>query len=130
MQEKQQRAIKVNELILTIANCGRRFFYSKEKNRYAKIEVDDRGRVWWTDDYSGRRIYTHYPYWSKGFTHGGALRELVNAFRNYITKGKQVSCKTFGPWPDWYCDGDLWGYGDDMEQVRDKAKQLGIISQT
>ena len=32
-----------------------------------------------------------------------------------------------GPWPQWMCEGDLWGYGDDMQTVRAKALELGII---
>ena len=29
---------------------------------------------------------------------------------------------------DWYCNGDLWGYGDDMQTVRENAQRLGLIS--
>jgi hypothetical protein len=124
--ERQERVDKVNELVRVIGNCGRRFFYSTENDRYAAIEIDKHGRVWWVDDYSGKRIYTHYRYWKRGFSHGGTLHNLVNAFRDYVSKGKPVSSSAFGPWPDWLCDGDLWGYGDDMQQIRDTAIRLGI----
>jgi hypothetical protein len=62
----------------------------------------------------------------RGFSEGGTLRSLVEQLRDYIRTGKQVHPQSFGPWPQWYCDGDLWGYGDDMQQVRDKAISLEI----
>lgn len=129
MQKKLERASQVNEMIRIIADCGRRFFYSASKDRYASIEVDHRGRVWWIDDYAGKRIYTHYRYWNKGFSHGGTLRDLVNSFRDYITKGTPVPSNVFGPWPDYICNGNLWGYGEDMQKIRDAAKRTGIVSE-
>lgn len=129
MTEKQERAEQVNQVIRTIADCGRRFFYTKSKDNYAYMEVDHRGRIWFVDDYNQKRIYTHYSgrwYW---FSHGGTLQQLIKSFRDYIGKGEQLHPNTFGPWPEWVCEGDLWGYGADMQQVRDKAQSLGLISQ-
>jgi hypothetical protein len=128
MEQKQERAARVNELIKAIGDCGRRFFYDTRNDRYAVIEVDQRGRVWLVDDYSGQRIYLHYRYWGAGFSHGGTLRSLVNDFREYITKSTPLPSGAFGPWPDYYCGGNLWGYGDDMQQVRDTARRLGLVS--
>lgn len=128
MNDRHERAAQVNKLIHEIANCGRRFFYNKNTDCYAMIEVDARGRVWWIDDFTEKRIYTHYRYWGKGFSHGGTLRSLVDNFRDYITKGTQVPSHSFGPWPDWCCGGDLWGYGEDMQKVRVAAIRHGIIS--
>lgn len=127
MSDKRDRIDKVNQMIRAIGDRGRRFFYSKSKDRYASVEVDHRGRVWWIDDYTGRRIYTHYRYRWQGFSHGGTLQDLVGHFRDFIAKGKPVPARCFGPWPSYYCDGDLWGYGEDMEAVRVAAKELGII---
>ncbi|VVO21522.1 hypothetical protein [Pseudomonas fluorescens] len=55
---KQQRAEHVNQAIRIIADPGRRFFYSQVSNRYASMEVDQRGKIWFIDDYSGKRIFT------------------------------------------------------------------------
>lgn len=129
MNDKQERAEKINQLIKTIADCGRRFFYTKSQETYASIEVDHRGKIWFIDDYTRKRIYTHYRNTWKGFSHGGTLRDLVIAFREFISKAKPLPKFAFGPWPDHFCDGDLWGYGEDMKKVRDKAMSLGLISQ-
>ena len=127
METKQERADKVNELVRVIGDCGRHFF--KHRDRYARIEIDHRGRVWWIDDYTGKRIYTHYELGSwKGFSHGGTLRDLVRDFRDYITKAKQLRANSFGPWPEWLCHGDLWGYGTDMNRVREAANSLGLVA--
>jgi hypothetical protein len=126
-QIKAQRATKINELIRCIGGCGRQFFFSKENNRFAVIEVDPRGRVWWIDDGSGRRIYTHYRGDWRGFSHGGTLQALVIAFREYICTGEPINPGYFGPWPDWVCGSDLWGYGVDIQVVREKAKALSVI---
>lgn len=56
---KQQRAEQVNLAIRIIADHGRRFFYSQAVNRYASMEVDARGKVWFIDDYTGKRVFTH-----------------------------------------------------------------------
>lgn len=126
--EKAERLEKVNAMIRVMGSCGRRFFYSLRYDRFARMEIDSRGKVWFVDDYSGHRIYTHYERgsWRK-FSHGGTMRALVIAFRKFIQQGTPVPAGSFGPWPDWYCGGDLWGYGDDMVKVRSKAIALGIV---
>lgn len=125
MSEKEKRAEEVNEVIRSIADCGRRFFYCKQHDRYAEMQIDERGKIWFVDDYTGKRVYTHFTQWSwSGFSHGGTLRDLIISFRNYISKGIPVPLYQFGPWPDHYCNGDLWGYGDDMEKVRETVKKL------
>ncbi|WP_256357728.1 hypothetical protein [Pseudomonas sp. PDM28] len=90
---KRQRAEQVNQVIRIIADHGRRFFYSKAVNRYASIEVDNRGKVWFIDDYSGKRVFTHETVWGgrwRGFTHGGTLKDVVKAFRDYICTGESL----------------------------------------
>jgi hypothetical protein len=126
IDQKRNRAVIINDFIRTIGSCGRRSFYSKKHNRFAKIEIDERGRAWWVDEYAEERIYLHYQYWGAGFTHGGTLRSLVNSFRDYTVKGFPVPASHFGPWPERVCNGDLWGYGEDMQIVRDTAKSLRL----
>ncbi|BCD83634.1 hypothetical protein PSm6_00410 [Pseudomonas solani] len=130
---KQQRAEQVNQVIRIIADHGRRFFFSASHQRYASMEVDERGRVWFVDDYSGKRIYTHRTPWGgrwRGFTHGGTLRGLVEEFREYIRTGKQLHPGYLGPERERITDGNIWGYPlEDMQQVRTLAGALPVFRQ-
>ncbi|MGY2364593.1 hypothetical protein ACW9IO_18730 [Pseudomonas azotoformans] len=56
---KQQRTEQVNQVIRIIGAHGRRFFFNQVADRYASMEVDHRDKVWFIDDYSARRIFTH-----------------------------------------------------------------------
>lgn len=125
IESKRERLADVNKLIAVIASTGRKFFRRGE--RVATLELSASGRVFYIDAYAGRRIYTHYRYEWRGFSEGGTLRSLVIALRDYVTKGTPVNPSTFGPWPSWNCGGDLWGYGADMCQVREAARELGIM---
>ncbi|MNV86395.1 hypothetical protein D3C71_1804260 [compost metagenome] len=110
-QARQERVEHANALIQVIAAHGRRFFYRGESGRVARVELDPRGRVWWVDDYTGKRIYTHHtPFGNRwrGFSHGGTLRALAEAIRDYITTGTRMHRGHIAP-PMSY--GDLWGYG-------------------
>ena len=127
IEDRASRASKVNELIRAIGDNGRRFFYNKNADRYAEFEVDGRGRCWIIDEFQGCRIYTHQKGSWNGFSNGGTLLDLAKAFRNFIVEGRQIR-NSLGPWPDWYCDGDLWGYGGSMELVRAKATELGVMA--
>ncbi len=115
-----------NGLLETIATFGRRFF--SHDGRVARLELDHRGRVWFHDHYTGLRIYTHYAGRWRGFTSGGTMRSLIENLRDYIKRGERLHPMVFGPWPDWFCGGDLWGYGDDMEKVRTKARDTGCLA--
>lgn len=125
MPTKQERVQAVNRLIGEIASCGRHFF--RYGNNVARMEVDARGKVWLIDEYSGKRIYTHYAGRWRGFTHGGTLRDLVCSLRDFITSGALLHARSFGPYPDWYSGGDPWGYGADMVQVREAANAAGLL---
>jgi hypothetical protein len=126
LSQRIERAQQANELLDTIAHSGRRFFY--HLTRVSRFEVDGYGRVWWLDKYRNERQFTHYSGRWRNFSQGGTLREVVERLRDYIMHGTPVPANRFGPWPDSYCNGDLWGYGDDMEKVRSKARELGIVS--
>ncbi len=122
--EKQDRVDRVNALVVVIAACGRQFF--QHKNRVARMEIDERGCLWWTDQYSGVRIYTHKEGRWRGFTNGGTLKSLVEALRDYVRTGEPLG-PYFGPWPHRVGGGDLWGYGEEaMERVRNAAALLEI----
>lgn len=126
LQERRDRADKANELLKEIGSCGRKFFYSEKHNQFGFFDVDNNGRIWYTDSYTGKRIYLHYQYWKRGFSNGGTMRALINSLKSYIQKGKTINPYHFGPWSDTICNGDLWGYGTDIKRVREKASNLGI----
>lgn len=121
---RQERLYKANELIRVISRTGRKFF--RYKDEVSRLELDTRGRVWFVDAYNGSRCYTHYTGKWRNFTNGGTLKDLIIALKDYIVKGTPVPAGHFGPWPDWCCDGDLWGYGDDMEKVSEAYRRLRL----
>ncbi|MBQ0916990.1 hypothetical protein KBW71_00800 [Hydrogenophaga aromaticivorans] len=116
-----------NALIETIGSCGRAFFRSKSSDKFARFELEESGRLWFVDDYSQKRIYmnnTGHPW--VGFSHGGTLRDLVATLSQHIRTGEPARLN-LGPWPQWVCGGDLWGYGPEaMERVRRHARELGL----
>lgn len=90
------------------------------------MEIDDRGRVWFVDSYSGEHIYTHYDGEWRGFTHGGTLKAFITALRRFIKTGEKLN-RTHFRWPHWYSDGDAWGYGEEMVPVREATERLEIV---
>ncbi len=124
--EKKRRMIRANHVIYIISQVGRKFF--NHKGEVSRIEMDHNGRLWYFDAFSRKKIYLHCA-WSdwRGFTEGGTLENLVKGFKHYIMTGEKIRSTSFGPWPDWICDGDLWGYGDDIKIVRDTAIAMKII---
>lgn len=128
---KRHRADHVNQAIKIIANHGRRFFYSQAVNRYASMEVDQRGKVWLTDEYTGKRIFTHKTVWGgrwRDFSHGGTLRSLVEAFRDYIRTGEPLHPGYLGP--ERFDDSNIWGYDEEgMKAVREQAGALPVFRQ-
>lgn len=122
---KKTRAEQASRFLTAIASCGRTFF--AHNGRVSRFEVDDRGRVWFVDAYHERRIYTHYEGRWRGFSEGGTLRSLVCTLRDFIRTGEPQGLH-LGPWPDWVCNGDLWGYGADMATVRAAAEACGIVT--
>lgn len=123
----KDRENAANDLLLVIATTGRKFF--NHKGSVSQLERDSRGKVWFIDSYTKKRVYTHYRYDWRGFTNGGTMRWLIESLRDFIVHGTQIDCrKHFGPWPDWVCgNGDRWGYGaESMETIRAEAKRLGV----
>ena len=128
-----ERIAAVNELIAVIASCGRRFWH--HEGRIARVERDDRGKLWWVNDYTAGGRYERlclsvkpYHLLHRGWPHGGTLRELAIAMRDFIRTGEPFTSRAFGPWPTWVCgDGDRWGYGlENMTTIREAAIRLGV----
>jgi hypothetical protein len=127
IEQKVERLTEANRVIGAISRHGRRFFhYGGSERRQAdgsfKYEAADRtarlelrrGRLYFIDDYSEKAIYTHdtKPFgnnWS-GFSHGGTLKDLVKAMRDYVLTGRQIHPGYIGLQRQW-ADGDIWGYG-------------------
>lgn len=119
-----ERADKANEWLRFIGDRGRRFFF--HDGRYATLEQDARGRAWFVDHYSRRRIYTHNERKWRGFTHGGTLRGVVEVLRDYIRHGHRFN-------PGYFTNikgyGHVWGYSlKDMTAIRDEGIRLGIVT--
>lgn len=126
-----QRAELVNQVIRIIGNHGRRFFFDQKANRYACMEVDQRGKIWLIDDYSYRRIFTHKTNWGgrwRGFSHGGTLRSLVGGFRDYIRTDEPMHPGYLGL--ERFDNSSIWGYDiEGMHAVREQAGALPIFRQ-
>jgi hypothetical protein len=124
---RKNRCGHVNQMLLEISSCGRRFFY--HEGHTSLFEVDDFGKIWFVDSYSRQRIFMHRPEMARlrGFTQGGTLQALIRAAKRYIMTGRRIDSFRFGPWPDYYCNGDLWGYGESMRALRDRLKRLPCI---
>lgn len=122
---RRQRAADANQLIVLIGQQGLQFFFSKDFRRYAFLEVAENGRVWFNDEYSGARIYTHKCAGSRirGFTHGGTLWRLVERMADYITTGTPVDLAYIAP--------KCWGYSlEASEALRAAASALPITRST
>ncbi|MGO1500798.1 MAG: hypothetical protein ACTHWH_05895 [Marinobacter sp.] len=123
------RLNNVNAFIKVIGGQGRRFFYNSKQDRYAAMQLDERGRVWFVDDYSGERIYTHRDGRWRGFSQGGTLRMLVEVFRNHIKKGEKISARYFSC-RSWMGGGHPWGYpSDSLEVLRKEGVRLGMVAE-
>ncbi|MDY0836809.1 hypothetical protein [Pseudomonas sp. SED1] len=117
-------------MIGIIGAHGRRFF-NQVADRYASMEVDQRGKVWFIDGYSARRIFTHKTTWGgrwRGFSHGSTLRSLVEGFRDYIRIGEPMHPGYLGP--ERFGDSNIWGYDvEGMKAFREQACALPVFRQ-
>lgn len=126
---RDARLQRANAAIVAIGSVGRHFFRhaAPDGERFARFEFDG-DRLWFVDDYTGKRIYMHMPdgrRW-RGFSHGGTMRRLVEAMRDYILchTGPTPVLNHIAPLPEW-AGGDVWGYGDHaMGQVRTAVRHL------
>lgn len=140
IETRAERLTVANRIIEAIASCGRRFL-SMNSDRPGQPDPDARvsrfelvkGRVWYVDKYRGARIFVNCEmHWRRGwgwrFSDGGTLLSLMQHLRDFIVKGTPINPAYFGPFPQWSCGGDLWGYGADMAVLR--AKVEGILNES
>lgn len=110
-----------NDFVEAIASNGRRFFeYVHDDGReVARFKRDERGHIWFWNEWHRKWIYvSRYRAW-KGFHHGGTLHALVGNLVRFIRSGEQLNAGFFSSY---------WGYGDDMETVIETGKRLGVIA--
>lgn len=120
---KQTRCLNANVLLVAIANHGRHFF--RHRDSVSSFSIDARGRIWFHDTGSDTRIYVSDTTGAwHGFSEGGTLRDLCRDLVKHIQHDHKLH--NLGPWPNWLCNGDLWGYGDEMETIRAIATTLHI----
>jgi hypothetical protein len=126
----ESRLELVNAVIRVIGSHGRRFLSENSDRRepkedpfFAHFQLDKRNELWYVDRYTRKPILIRLRDWP-GFSDGGTLRSLVTHLGGFITGGAEIDNRLFGPWPQWICRGDLWGYGDDMSKVRDGIAEL------
>lgn len=124
--KKAERVEHANALIKTISDHGRRFFYNEKHDRVAHMSIGPRGHIYFHDDYTGKAIYTSYPYHWDGFSHGGTLRDLVCQLAEYVRIGAQINIFWIGP--ERLMGGNIWGYApDEMEKCRAEALKSPVI---
>tara|TARA_R110001606_G_scaffold8453_3_gene37202 strand:+ start:5382 stop:5849 length:468 start_codon:yes stop_codon:yes gene_type:complete len=124
---QNDRVEHANELIRLIASCGREFFRHGET--VAHMEIDQRGKVWFVDEYTRRRIYTHYRDDWRGFNHGGTLRNLIEDLRDYISKGETLNPLVITP-KRLRDHSNIWGYEpSEAEALRQAAWKLPMFPQ-
>ncbi|MNR71831.1 hypothetical protein D3C71_25090 [compost metagenome] len=132
-EAKMQRLENANALLRVIAAHGRRFFYSPQYDRVARLELDPRGVIWFVDHYTDKRVYVSKTGFSgsrwDGFTSGGTLRSLVEDLRDYISSGQLLHRGVIAPMRLREADGNIWGYDVDSARiVREQAYELPLFA--
>jgi hypothetical protein len=131
MEDGLSKRLKtVNAMIRVIGSYGRHFLSENSDRQtliadpfFAYFVVDGRNELWYVDRYTRKPILVRHRDWH-GFSDGGTLHSLVRHFAHYIEGGANIVMGAFGPWPEWRCGGDPWGYGDDMQRVRDEIAKI------
>lgn len=118
-QEKQQRVEKIRLLIEEIAATGRKFF--RIEGRLAAIGFDEKGLLWWTDEWDQKRCCISRGKWSdwgNKIHHGSGLRMFIQYVRDFILKENHIPDSCF----------DHWGYESEIQKVIDRGYSLGIVT--
>lgn len=126
LPDKEKRIEIVNEIIKTIAGCGRNFF--GHNGEVASLFVRN-NKVWYKCEYvygNITEICLSIPKYTKpkGWFHGGTLQSLVMDFSEYIRNGGYVNGKN--GYGGLMCPH--WGYStEDMKMIQNKARELGYL---
>ena len=126
LEQKAVRVAEVNQLIKTISDYGRRFFYDKRADRVAHMAIAKTGHLYFVDDYSGKMIYIAYQGRWDGFSHGDTLKTLVERLADYVRTGRRLSMDWIGP--ERFDQSNIWGYAEDeMTKCRAEAAKSPAI---
>ena len=127
----EKRLATVNAIIRVIGSHGRHFLSENSDHRtlvknpfFAHFIVDRRNEIWYVDRASRKAVLVRSERRWTHFNDGGTLRDLVKHFAEHIETGKPINPRYFGPYPEWSCGGDPWGYGEDMVRVREEIAAL------
>lgn len=130
--EKEQRLIDINELIILIGNRDRKFLSSHLDNYdTTRLLVYGQfffkfGRLYYIDDNTNKEINMESKFViNSGFSHGGTLWGLILDFSNFILTGYYSNAKH--GYGGLYCPH--WGYSEEsMKEIRDFATKIKYIS--
>ena len=120
-----ERLGHANDLIKAISEHGRRFFWNETNQRMARLELSESGRLYWIDDYKGTRVFTGeirggYEHRWNGFSHGGTLKDMVRAMRDYVAKGEKINAGAIG--------AGYWGYSpSESAALKEKVRGMPIL---
>lgn len=118
-ETKALRKTRANAILTEIAARGRHFFRNAKTGEIARFEFNASGRLRFRDEFTNKLIDVSVERRWDGFSGGGTMQSLVSALGKYVSKGEKVDRRHFGPWRDWKCNGDVWGYGfEEMEDLR------------
>jgi hypothetical protein len=119
---QEDRLVIANKMIEVIGRHGRKFLFN-EHNGFTKMDLE-KGRVYVTDCYTGKRFKATESSWSKkGFSSGGTMRRLLEDLAEYVETGMPMPRGHFQTRR--YSYGDQWGYGEEeMKKVEEQAFSL------
>lgn len=126
-EDRINRVAAANELIGIIATCGREYFSSRDKTRIARLDLDEKGQLWFVDCHSFRRINTASGSEWSGFLWGGTLRDFIERLRMFVLEGTQIGHQYLTPESVRGQRND-WAYGEDTSKVLDAGLRLDIVN--
>jgi len=107
---KAQRIEDVNKAVVQIASYGRRFFYTPKTNKVACMKADGAGHLKWVDNYTEKTMPIIVGGRWDGFSNGGTLKSLVEAFAHYVRTGEAIGIGYLS---------DMWAYPEpEMKKLR------------
>lgn len=128
-KEKEQRVYNANRVLEAISKHGLRYFYHPSSDRLASFSLNDQGQIWYHDEQTGASVYVHNKRQWRGFSHGGGLRRLIEALRDYIATGMPISADWFGTHIMRDDGSNYWGYAPEaLAAVQDEVAKLAAVA--
>ena len=117
---RESRCASANELIEVVKSCGRHFFARSEGKGYdARLFIDSLGVIRFVDEYSGKEfdVLSDRLREIRKSSHGSGVRWFLRCLGEYVKDGIQVEDESIGI---------HWGYGADIDTVRQAAVRVGF----